>query len=73
MNSAITRHHYRRLQKSRKHYWFGREYGMTAKESGQVANTPHPCSCLGCGNARKIEGPTRQERKFYVTNARDVA
>lgn len=30
---------------------------------GRHARTPHPCSCpMGCGNQRRIYGPTRQER-----------
>ena len=59
MNSAVRRHHYRRLQKTRKNYWFG---GMDNKELGMIANTPHPCSCVGgCGHMRQMYGPTRQE------------
>ena len=30
---------------------------------GRRARTPQLCSCLGCGNARRHLGPTRQERR----------
>jgi HK97 family phage portal protein len=59
------RHHYNRLKKKRGDYWFGREYPMSEKDLGQVANTPHPCSCLGCGNQRRLLGRTMQERRFF--------
>lgn len=30
---------------------------------GRHATTPHPCSCRACGNQRKYEGETRQEKR----------
>ena len=30
---------------------------------GRYTHTPKPCSCWGCGNQRRADGPTRQERK----------
>lgn len=59
---ALRRHHYRRLQAKRKNYWFGNH---TPRESGMIATTPHPCSCLGCGNLRKhCNQKTVQERRY---------
>lgn len=34
---------------------------------GRHAVTPHPCSCLMCGNRRRWAGPTRQELKHAGT------
>lgn len=60
MNSAVRRHHYRRLQKTRRNYW-GREL-TDKRELGMIANTPQPCSCIGgCGHMRQAYGLTRQE------------
>ena len=64
---AIRRHHYNRLKNTRKYYWFGHETPLSDREAGQIANTPHPCSCTGgCGHFREIEGRTMQERRFYT-------
>lgn len=66
MKTAIRRHHYRRLQKKRSRYWFGREIKMSPRQLGLVVATPHPCSCLGCGNLRKHIGEkTIQERRNF--------
>ncbi|MFA7218474.1 MAG: hypothetical protein WC057_07755 [Dehalococcoidales bacterium] len=72
MKSVRRRRIYRALQKKRKWYWFGpikKEYTELGcpwtekKRLGKLANTPHPCSCVGgCGHIRKFEGLTRQER-----------
>lgn len=64
MRRELRRYHYRRLQRKRKHYWFGKEIPMTPKQLGMVVSTPHPCSCLGCGNPRKhLNEKTVQERR----------
>jgi len=67
---ALRRHHYRRLQKTRQHYW-GRDRDqqhtppLTPRELGYVANTPHPCSCYLCGNPRRnFNEKTVQERRI---------
>ena len=62
MSRALRRHHYRRLQKKRQHYWSGTKY-MTPRKLGMVVSTPHPCSCMGCGHQRYWFGPTIQERR----------
>lgn len=33
---------------------------------GIYATTPHPCSCLGCGNERKYSGVTLDEIRNYL-------
>ena len=58
---AIRRHHTSRLKKARRNYWGRRE--MTPAELGTVARTPQVCSCRGCGNQRKYEGETLQEKR----------
>jgi len=66
MQTAIRRHHYRRLQKKRSEYWFGYETKHSPRESGMIVSTPHPCSCLGCGNLRKhLNEKSIQERRHF--------
>lgn len=72
---AIRRHHYRRLQKTRRdaHYW-GRGYVDGHLENhdwdpcnlGMVATTPKLISsCICCMNQRKVEGDTLAERRNH--------
>ena len=67
---AVRRHHRERLKVKRAVYWgFLRQEGryrgvMTERHLGIVVKTPHPCSCYGCGNPRRIGELTMQERKF---------
>lgn len=35
----------------------------TPHRVGMYAATMKPCSCWGCGNARRHDGPTRRERQ----------
>ncbi len=42
------------------HHWDVRHLGI-------AVDTPHPCSCLHCGNRRQFEGQTLAERKSAVT------
>jgi len=71
---AIRRHHYQRLKRYRKWYWGGPvgtepgvRYMRTEDERvGLLASTPHPCSCIGCANLRRIDGPPMQERRASV-------
>ena len=66
MNSAIRRYHYRRVQKARSDYWFGREIKHSPQQAGMIIATPHPCLCRGCGNPRKHEKrKTIQERRNF--------
>lgn len=58
MSIENNRHHRERMKARRRHHW-GRE--LDGKELGKAINTPAPCSCWGCGNARATEGLTRQE------------
>jgi len=60
MSIAQRRHHTRRLKRNRKNYWHWDK--KTPGELGVLVDTPHPCSCRGCGNQRKREGETRQEQ-----------
>ena len=65
MKSAIRRHHYHRLKKNRKWYWFGPQREIDEEERlGKLVDTPHPCSCPGgCGHMREFNGPSVQERR----------
>jgi hypothetical protein len=57
---AIRRHHMIRLKKKYSKYYGG--YAKTERQIGRLYQTPTPCSCLMCGNRRKWEGITRQEK-----------
>lgn len=67
---ALRRHHNRRLKKNRSCYWGYGPSGylgktMSAAVRGKALNTPHPCSCMGCGNSRRWLGErTVQERRW---------
>lgn len=50
----------RKIKKNFSH-WFG-EY-MSDRRIGMFAKTPKMCSCFMCGNQRKHNGPTMQERR----------
>ncbi len=79
---AERRFHRARIMKNRFDYWgYGKhgwrsycEHGvieMNETRSGQVINTPTPCSCSMCGNPRRNdwqpvpEQLTMQERKAW--------
>jgi hypothetical protein len=40
--------------------------GKDPKKTGLVAHTKKLCSCLACGNRRKYEGETLQEKKVIL-------
>lgn len=67
-SKAWRRHHYQRLKKKRKSYWGGPTkddvfYTHTEEQRlGMLIRTPHPCSCMGCGNKRRADGAPMQER-----------
>lgn len=60
---------FRRHQLERKKAWAtsaAREWyrsDPTARQIGRLLHTPKACSCWMCGNQRRIEGDTIQERK----------
>lgn len=64
---ALRRHHYRRrIEDFRRRFrdrWEMSEEWITPFRLGFTANTPHPCSCMGCGHRRKWCGLTRQEKR----------
>ncbi len=63
MKRALRRHHAARLKRNRAGYWAG--YAASSRYTrGKVVNTPKPCSCWMCGNARKHHGLTFQEQRF---------
>lgn len=57
---CIRRHHRMRLKKSRRFHW-GRDLINEPKYLSKATRTPTPCSCVGCCNWRKTEGPTISE------------
>lgn len=70
---AWRRWQYQKRKRNRKHYWGGpwKEDGViytkTEEERlGMLATTPHPCSCIGCSDLRRMEGPPMQERRATV-------
>ena len=67
---ALRRHHYRRRIEDFRHRfrnnWGMDEEWITPFRLGFTANTPHPCSCYGCGNPRRYGNGDRltpQERR----------
>lgn len=82
MKRALRRHHVGRLKRNRKGYWgYGvrrQDRGfdtlpsapapMSDAQLGKVVQNPQMCSCMGCGNARRILGGTgwtRQESRNW--------
>lgn len=59
---ALRRHHLARLKRVRAKYRWG-VANTTPRILGMVVNTPCPCSCYLCGNARKFQGRSIQERR----------
>lgn len=78
MARALRRHHAGRLKAKRRVYWGhhrGGPYALewTARQLGLVLNTPHPCSCLVCGNERRWTGErTLQEQRWYQVPLTDL-
>lgn len=62
MSCAINRHHRAHMKRNRRHYC-GRDLSQDPRRLGMCIRTPHPCSCLMCGNERKHAGPTLRERR----------
>jgi len=63
MSRALRRHHRERLKKNRRFHW-GRDLKDEKKALSIAVDTPKPCSCLMCGNARRHSGNTMQERRI---------
>jgi hypothetical protein len=60
---AIRRHHYQRLKRKRKNYWYR---NLSDRHLGIVVNTPRVCSCPLCGNPRRHWNEmTVQERREF--------
>lgn len=61
---------FRRHQMERKKTWAKKacikrhKSEFTTRQIGRLANTPKACSCWMCGNQRRIEGDTMQERRY---------
>lgn len=54
---AERRHHFERLKQARRFYWgSNRDLAKSPKHLAKAVNTPTPCSCWMCGNARKWLG-----------------
>jgi len=65
MGRAENRHHQNRIKEKVKKYYSGWA-GKDKKKTGLVASTKKLCSCLSCGNKRKHEGETLQERRIRL-------
>lgn len=65
-NRAERRHHIERLKQKRRFYWgCARDLAKEPKQLSMAVDTPTPCSCWMCGNARKWFGEaTLQERRL---------
>jgi len=60
MSRALRRHHAARLKLARRFY-FGVDNRADPRRYGKVLQTPTPCSCWMCGNARRYAGRARAE------------
>lgn len=60
---ALRIHHRDRLKRKRRFYW-GRDLSREPEALSKIVDTPKPCSCPMCGNIRRYEGDTRQERRI---------
>jgi hypothetical protein len=67
---AYRRHHAARIRRNFrkivKHCWQSSVFhdaGWVEHMVRRFARTRKPCSCRGCGNQRRWEGPTIQERR----------
>jgi len=69
---SIRRHHYQRLKKQSKLYWYGTiKNPVENNRLGKIAETPHPCSCIGCGNPRR-HFKQQTKRELMVTVQFDI-
>ena len=69
MKRALRRHHRQRLIKKVTNYQIAYWHTKTTLEKRKAIAIRHydtikSCSCFMCGNPRKIEGQTLQEKKF---------
>lgn len=64
-SKALRRHHVERKKAKAVTIllrWGWSRASQTPASLGKVASTPHPCSCMGCGNPRRHLGElTMQE------------
>ena len=65
LKRALRRHHYRRLKRKRKRFWYGADFApMGPRHLGMAVTTPKVCSCWMCGNPRRyFREKTLQEKK----------
>lgn len=70
MSRAERIHHRERLKRQRRNYW-GRDLSDDPKSLAKVVKCPQVCSCNVCGNQRKHEGETMQERKAAMREIED--
>jgi hypothetical protein len=63
MSRALKFHHRDRLKRNRRFY-LGIDMLSESKYLSMVVNTPAPCSCPMCGNNRRYEGKSINEKRF---------
>jgi hypothetical protein len=61
-----------RLRRKRAPFWWGRRL-TSAKELGRVIDTPTPCSCWMCGNARRYFNERTIGERRWLQHAHDDA
>jgi hypothetical protein len=72
MARAERRHHRERLKKNRRVHW-GRDLSQNPEVLARAINTPTPCSCWMCGNERRANGRTMQERRAAEMEIEDAS
>lgn len=72
MSRAYRRFQIERLKKNRKNYYgAGRIYAgepvyvLSARSLAMAVNNPAACSCLTCGNPRRLNGLSIQEKRLF--------
>lgn len=82
MKRALRRHHVARAKAKTLRFlievWrFNHQFGWTDEEIQRKVNKMHKnraiCSCHGCGNQRRYEGDSIQERRASESGAQIVA
>lgn len=63
-----NRHMWRRLKEDRNQHYddLACPCWHDARAMARFKEQPQICSCIGCGNRRKYEGPAIQERRFRL-------
>jgi hypothetical protein len=63
---AWRRHQRRRVLAKRRRQFD--DWDLEEEHLKRLVDTPHPCSCLGCGNPRKHIGELSVQERRFIDN-----